>query len=145
MRLSRKYFEANPQCELRFQTADNQTGGNFCLGDVYIYPSIKEGIGLTITEAMCTGMPVVTSNYPTMNEWLDDNQEGRLIRPEKIERGSMPMDKVIIDTSHLAEIMIDYIEHPDKVEEHSQNARKRVETDFNWDDRDEQILNILQL
>ena len=80
-----KYFASNPQCELRFQTANNKTGGNFSLGDVYIYPSIKEGIGLTITEAMCTGMPVVTSNYPTMIEWLDDNKEGRLIRPSKIK------------------------------------------------------------
>ena len=141
----RKYFEANPQCELQFRTADNMVGGNFFLGDVYIYPSIKEGIGLTITEAMCTGMPVVTSNYPTMNEWIEDNQEGRLIRPKKIKRSSMPMDKVIIDTSHLSEIMIDYIEHPEKVEAHSYNARKRIDTDFNWDDRDQQIINLLTI
>ena len=56
------------------------------MGDVYIYPTNKEGIGLTITEAMCSGMPVVTSNYPTMTEWLDDDKEGRLIRPGKIKR-----------------------------------------------------------
>ena len=113
------------------------------MGDVYIYPSIKEGIGLTITEAMCTGMPVVTSNYPTMNEWLDDDKEGRLIRASKIKKGSMPMDKFIIDTSHLAEIMIDYIEHPDKITVHSHNARKRIETEFNWDDRDSIIIKTL--
>ena len=140
-----KYFKSNPQCELRFQTADNKSGGLFSIGDVYIYPTIKEGVGLTITEAMCSGMPIITTDYPTMNEWLDDDVEGRLIRPAKVKRGSMPMNKVLIDTSHLAEIMIDYTDHPEKVEEHSQNARKRVETDFNWDDRDEQILNLLQL
>ena len=80
-----------------------------------------------------------------MNEWLDDNQEGRLIRIKKIEKGSMPMDKVIVDTSHLAEIMIDYIDHPNKVEEHSHNARKRIETDYNWDDRDDEILKLFKL
>ena len=53
---------------------------------MYIYPTKKEGIGLTITEAMCTGMPVVTSNYPTMNEWLEDEKEGRLIKPKKIKK-----------------------------------------------------------
>ena len=140
-----KYFQKNPQCELQFQTADNKIGGNYTIGDIYIYPTIKEGIGLTITEAMCTGMPVVTSNYPTMNEWLDDEVEGRLIQPAKVKRGSMPMNKVLIDTSHLAEIMIDYIDHPNKVIEHSQNARKRVKIDYNWDDRDEQILNLVKL
>jgi len=140
-----KYFESNPQCELRFQTADNKSGGLFSIGDVYIYPTIKEGVGLTISEAMSTGMPVVTSDYPTMNEWLDDDVEGRLIRPAKIKRGSMPMNKVLIDTSHLAEIMIDYTDHPEKVEEHSKNARKRVESDFNWDDRDEDILKLISI
>ena len=138
-----KYFETHPQCELRFQTADNAAGGLYSIGDVYIYPTIKEGVGLTITEAMCTGMPVVTTDYPTMNEWINDNVEGRLIRPGKIKRGSMPMDKVLIDTSHLAEIMIDYIDHPEKIEEQSQNARKRIELDYNWDERDEQILELL--
>ena len=88
-------------------------------------------------------MPVVTTDYPTMNEWINDNVEGRLIRPGKIKRGSMPMDKVLIDTSHLAEIMIDYIDHPEKIEEQSQNARKRIELDYNWDERDEEILELL--
>ena len=58
-----KYFETHPQCELRFQTADNKVGGLFSTGDVYVYPTIKEGVGLTITEAMCTGMPVVTTTF----------------------------------------------------------------------------------
>ena len=109
----------------------------------YIYPTKKEGIGLTITEAMCTGMPVVTSNYPTMNEWLEDGKEGRLIKPKKIIKSSMPTDKVYIDTSHLAEILIDYIENPEKVTEHSLNARERIVKDFNWDDRDSVILSII--
>jgi glycosyltransferase involved in cell wall biosynthesis len=57
----------------------------------------------------------------------------------------MPMDKVIIDPSHLAEIMIDYISNPQKVAEHSLNARQRIEQNFNWDDRDGQILNLLSI
>ena len=81
-----KYFNNHPNCELSFKTADNTEGGLFNLGDVYIYPTTKEGVGLTITEAMSTGMPIVTSNYPTMNEWLDDDKEGRLIKPAKIKK-----------------------------------------------------------
>ena len=138
-----KFTGRSPKDCYFVKTADNESGGNYSMGDVYIYPTIKEGIGLTITEAMCTGMPVVTSNYPTMNEWMNDNKEGRLIRPSKIKKGSMPMDKFFIDTSHLAEIMIDYIEHPDKINVHSHNARKRIETEFNWDDRDSIIIKTL--
>ena len=140
-----KYFKKHKNCELSFITADNTSGGLFNLGDVYVYPTTKEGVGLTITESMCTGMPVITSNYPTMNEWINDEYEGRLINISKVKKSSMPMDKVLIDTEHLAEIMIDYIENPDKVTEHSINARKRVENDFNWDDRDENILRLLDI
>ena len=94
---------------------------------------------------MSTGMPIVTSNYPTMNEWINDDKEGRLINIAKIKKGSMPMDKVFVNTTHLSNIMIDYIENPEKVEEHSYNARHRIERDFNWDDRDEEILSLFKL
>ena len=140
-----RYFKNHPNCDLSFKTADNNSGGLFNIGDVYIYPTTKEGVGLTITEAMCTGMPIVTSDYPTMNEWLDDNVEGRLIKISKIKKSSMPMDKVTIDTSHLADIILDYIKFPEKVREHSINARKRVEKDYNWDDRDSDILKLFDL
>lgn len=39
-------------------------------GDVFIYPSVAEGIGLQILEAMSCGFPVVTTNYPPMNEYI---------------------------------------------------------------------------
>ena len=138
-----KYFSKDSKCDLVFQTADNNKGGLFHLGQVYIYPTTKEGIGLTITEAMASGLPVVTTDYPTMNEWIDDDIHGRLIKPKKIIPSSMPMDKVLIDTSHLAEIMIDYIENPRKIEVHSINARKHIEKNYNWDDRDIEILNLI--
>ena len=49
-----------------FKTADNKKGGLFNLGDVYIYPTHMEGVGLTITESMATGLPVVTTNFSTI-------------------------------------------------------------------------------
>jgi glycosyltransferase involved in cell wall biosynthesis len=133
----------HPRCELRFQTANNNEGGLFNLGDVYLYPTTKEGVGLTITEALCTGMPVVTPNYPTMNEWMQDGVQGRLIRPAQIKKGTMPMDKVLVDTRHLAEIMHDYITNPSQIVAQSHAARARVESAYNWDHRDGQILELL--
>ncbi len=45
--------------------------GLYHLGDVYIYPSRLEGIGLTIAEAQACGLvPVVTNNGP-MNEFVN--------------------------------------------------------------------------
>ena len=140
-----KYFNKHKNCKLIFETADNSRGGLFNLGDIYIYPTHVEGVGLTITEAMCTGLPVVTTDFPTMNEWIEDNKEGRLIKTSKIKKWRRPTMKAYADTTHLSEIMIDYIENPKKVNEHSNNARKKIEEVYNWDDRDEDFYKLISL
>ena len=141
----KKYFNNHKNCELIFKTANNSQGGLYNLGDVYIYPTHMEGVGLTITESMATGLPVVTTNFSTMNEWIDDNEDGRLINIKKIKNGRRPTKKVYADTKHLSEIMIDYIENPEKVNEHSINARKKVERLYNWDDRDEDFYKLISI
>ena len=136
-----KYFQKNPSCEFSFKTADNTKGGLFSIGDIYVYPTWHEGVGLTITEAMASGMPVITTNYPTMNEWIEDGVEGRLIKVRRLKKGRMTaFTKALVNTSHLAEILEDYISHPSLIEEQSLNARKKVEKCYNWDDRDDELL-----
>ena len=36
--------------------------------DVYVYPSLFEGFGITVVEAMACGTPVVVSNHPSLDE-----------------------------------------------------------------------------
>ena len=139
------FFNNHNKCELIFKTANNKQGGLFNLGDIYIYPTHMEGVGLTITEAMATGLPVVRTNFSTMNEWIEDDKDGRLIDVKKIKKGRRPTMKVYANTKHLAEIMIDYIENPDKVTEHSINARNKIIEHYNWDDRDEEFYKLISI
>lgn len=46
----------------------------YAKGDVAIQPSKLEGIGFTIFEAAISGMPVITCNYPPMNEFITDRK-----------------------------------------------------------------------
>jgi glycosyltransferase involved in cell wall biosynthesis len=43
-------------------------------GDVFIQPSKAEGIGLSILEALACGLPVLTTDYPPMNEYVTDSR-----------------------------------------------------------------------
>ena len=39
--------------------------------DAFIFPSVKEGWGLVLLEAIASGLPVLTSNIPPFTEFLD--------------------------------------------------------------------------
>ena len=49
--------------------------------DVFVFPSLVEGMPLTLLEAMATGMAVVTSESPGMVEVVEDEFNGLLVQP----------------------------------------------------------------
>lgn len=57
--------------------------GLYHLGDIYVYPTILEGLGLTIYEALACGLPVIITDFPPMNEVVN-NDIGMLIDIEEI-------------------------------------------------------------
>jgi glycosyltransferase involved in cell wall biosynthesis len=54
--------------------------GLYHLGDVYVYPSRLEGIGLTIAEAISCGLPVIVTDEPPMNEFVGGEYSGTTIK-----------------------------------------------------------------
>ena len=53
--------------------------GLYYLGDVYVYPTDLDGLGLTIYEALSCGLPVITTNHPPMNEIITNGENGLLV------------------------------------------------------------------
>ena len=49
------------------------------LANIFVYPSMYEGFGLPVLEAMASGTPVITTNISSMPEIVRDN--GLLIEP----------------------------------------------------------------
>jgi glycosyltransferase-like protein len=56
----------------------------FQIADVLLAPSLQEGWGLTVLEAMAAGCPVVASRRPPFTEYLDD-ETAELVDPESVE------------------------------------------------------------
>ncbi len=46
----------------------------YSIGDVCVQPSKMEGIGFMVLEPVCSGMPVLTTNYPPMNEYIQQSE-----------------------------------------------------------------------
>lgn len=80
--------------------------GLYHLGDVYVYPSRLEGIGLTIAEALACGLPVITTDEPPMTEFIDDVYSTTVKVKHRVKREDgyfWPM--AIADEEDLAEKM----------------------------------------
>jgi len=68
----------------------------------FVYPSLFEGFGLPILEAMACGAPVVASNRASMPELLGD--AGLLIDPEDVELMADSIAQIINDRLLAAEL-----------------------------------------
>ena len=52
--------------------------------DAFVFPSVKEGWGLVLLEAIASGLPIITSNIPPFTEFLDE-RSALLVDPNSSE------------------------------------------------------------
>lgn len=58
----------------------------FRLFDIYVLPSVSEGLPLVILEAMAAGKPMVASRVGGVPEAVEDGRTGILVEPERPDR-----------------------------------------------------------
>lgn len=85
--------------------------------DVFVLPSMREGFGLVLAEAMASGLPVVASDISAIPEVVGD--AGILVPPGNVEA--------------LARVLWMLTEDSTKRRELGKKARARVEATFTWD------------
>ena len=72
------------------------------LATVFVYPSIYEGFGLPVLEAMAAGTPVLTSSVSSLPELTGD--AAVLVDPLDTEGMSEALEKLLKDTSFRASL-----------------------------------------
>lgn len=89
------------------------------LFDVFVLPSLAEGISNTILEAMSCGLPVIATNVGGNMELVIDSQTGKLIPSGNPEA--------------LATAILEYYNHREMLIKHGQAARQLIEANFSID------------
>jgi 1,2-diacylglycerol 3-alpha-glucosyltransferase len=119
--------------------------GLYHLGDIYVYPTTLEGIGLTIFEALSCGLPVITTDAPPMNE-IVNNGIGRLIQVEKYvsREDGYYWPLALISKDSLYESMKFYIDHTDEIASQRENAREFAVNHLKWENNRTQIHEIFE-
>ncbi|MBX3607584.1 MAG: TIGR03088 family PEP-CTERM/XrtA system glycosyltransferase [Piscinibacter sp.] len=87
--------------------------------DVFVLPSLNEGISNTILEAMASGVPVLATAIGGNVELVREDVSGRCFRPG--------------DVAALAALLADYAGNPALREDHGRAARRIAEEAFSLD------------
>lgn len=73
---------------------DAELSALYRLADAFVFPSIKEGWGLVVMEAIASGIPIITANQPPFTEFLTSEQ-AILIDPHSSTAIAQAMKTVI--------------------------------------------------
>lgn len=84
--------------------------------DIFVLPSLAEGISNTILEAMATGLPVIATDVGGNSELVLEGETGYLV-PRS-------------DTRAMSSRLRNYVDHPAMIEQHGVNARNRIVAEF---------------
>jgi glycosyltransferase-like protein len=60
---------------------DDELPAWYAAADALAFPSLKEGWGLAVLEAMSSGLPVVTSDIPVFREYLTGGADALMVPP----------------------------------------------------------------
>lgn len=84
--------------------------------DIFVLPSLGEGISNTVLEAMACGIPVVATRVGGNPELVSDGETGLLVAPA--------------NPTQMARALVHYATHADEMRRHGRAGRARVERDF---------------
>lgn len=65
------------------------------VADIFCHPSYREGMPVSVMEAMAAGLPVVGSNIRGVNDCCEDNINGILCDPRKAEDFSGAINRLV--------------------------------------------------
>ncbi|MCD6336528.1 MAG: glycosyltransferase family 4 protein [Candidatus Latescibacteria bacterium] len=86
--------------------------------DVFVFPSLFEGLPNALLEAMAMARPVVATRIPGVTEVIQDGQSGLLVPPR--------------DSEALAEAVLDMLAHPDWSRRMGSTARETIAQRFSF-------------
>ena len=110
------------------QVPETETPALYTACDVFCYPSMWEGFGLTPAEAQASAKPVVAFNHCAIPEVVKNEETGILVRPG--------------DHHELAKGVIQLLKDPDLRHRMGMKGRSRVEKLFSWDIAAEKTLEL---
>lgn len=108
--------------------------GLYYLGDVYVYPSHLDGIGLTQAEALACGLPIIVPDNPPMNEFIG-KENGIAVPIDKLWSRSdgYYWPQCNVNLEKLTNAMQKYVDNYKNISYFKNSARNYAEKYLDWE------------
>jgi glycosyltransferase involved in cell wall biosynthesis len=67
------------------------------LFDIFVFPSLMEGLGSILLDAMCFGLPIVASGVDGIPDIIEDGANGLLVEPDNPEQLGAALERLLGD------------------------------------------------
>ena len=102
---------------------------------IFVQPALFEGFGLTVLEAMISGLPVFATKYGGPLEIIQNKRSGFHIDPANEKESS----------ARILDFIKNINDNPQRWEEVSQNAITRVNESYNWKLYTKRLLSLAKI
>ena len=85
---------------VKFLPAVKQTSVLLPLFDIFVMPSLQEGLGLSVMEAQASGVPVVASKVGGLIDLIEDGKTGFLVKPKQHQDLAIKIIALLRDPVH---------------------------------------------
>ena len=113
------------------EVAQNQLPDYYHAADLYISASYSDGSSVSLMEALASGLPVLVSDIPGNQEWINQAANGYLFETGSVEKLTNEILKIIENKNQLSQI--------------GYEARKTAEKKANWEENFPKLLEAYQL
>ncbi len=107
--------------------ADEDLPALYSAATLFVYPSLYEGFGLPLLEAMACGTPVVSSNQSSLPEVVE--QAGVLVNPYEVDDITQAMSNLLDDETRRQKLSVAGLEQAAK---------------FSWDEMAQKLVKLYQ-
>lgn len=125
-------IENNPRITFHVETVP--APGLYAEGEIHVFPSKLEGLGLPLLEGLSFGLPTITTDAPPMNEFVTNGYNGLLVNVGEIKTrdDNIAFPETIVDLKDLAHKLKILAQNSNLKTLMGKNARESAENEFSF-------------
>ncbi|MDS0526533.1 glycosyltransferase [Clostridium sp. SHJSY1] len=85
------------------------------IADIFVFPSYREGLPLSIMESMAAGLPVICSNIRGNNDLIQEGKGGYLVYPDDVHGFAEAIEKVISNDMDMGKFNVEKVKEFDLI------------------------------